>query len=256
MTFRHGKGTVVYLGGYDVSGILNASTTSITYDTAEVTTYPSLAKEYIPGMDDGTVSLGGYLDVDPDGAGAELSLADRIAAMEGVQQGVLIYPGGGEALGAWGKAAAGILTSHAVEGPVDGAVTLDAEIQANNGVRPVTGLHVMGARTATGNGSAVDSGISGGTAYGGEAYLQVSAASGTGSPTLDAKVQGSADGSSGWADLATFTTVAAADAPTSLKATWAAGIAGSTPRYLRAVWTIAGSGPSFTFAMAAYRRLA
>lgn len=255
MTAVHGKGTKVYLAGYDLTGILNAASSSIDGDTAEVTNYGSPAKEYIPGNTDGTVSFGGFLDADPDGAGPLISLADRIAALAGAKRVALIYPGGNDAVGQPGRAAEGILTSHNVEGPVDGAVTVDAELQASGGVRPVASLANMTARTTTSQGSAVDSGIAGGTQYGGEAFLEVTAASGTGSPTLIVKVQGSADGSTGWADLATFTTVAQADAPTAQKASWAAGAAGSTPKFLRASWTITGTSPSFTFAMAAFRRL-
>lgn len=252
----HGKGTKVLLNGWDLSGILNASTAQVDGDTAEVTVYTSGAKEYIPGNTDGTVSIGGYLDADPDGAGGQLALADRIAAASGAMAHVLIVPGGNDAAGQPCRAAQGILTSHAVDGPVDGAVTLDAELQASGGVRFASMLANLAARTTTGNGSAVDSGIVGGSAYGGEAFVQVTAAAGTGGPTLIVKVQGSADGSTGWADLATFSTVAAASVPLGLKATWAAGAAGSTPKFLRATWTIAGTGPSFTFAVAAFRRLA
>lgn len=255
MTAIHGKGTKVYLAGYDLSGILNASSGAISGDTAEVTNYGSGAKEYIPGNTDGTVSIGGFLDVDPDGAGPLISLADRIAALAGSKQVAIIFPGGNDAAGQPGLAAEGILTSHNVEGPVDGAVTVDAELQASGGVRVAPSLANMAARTTTSQGTAVDSGIAGGTAFGGEAFLEVTAIGGTSGPTLIVKVQGSADGSTGWADLATFATVAGAGVPGAQKVTWAAGAAGSTPKFLRAQWTITGTTPSFTFAVAAFRRL-
>ena len=255
MPFIHGKGTLVLVNGYNLSDILNANSAGISGDTAEVTVYTSPAKEYLPGNMDGTIGLSGFVDVDPDGVGALLAKADRVLTWAGQAVHAMIFPGGSTVLGTPGRAAQGLLTSHGEDAAVDAAVTLDLEIQANGGVRPVTSVHVHQAETTTGNGAAVDSGVVGGSQYGLEGFLQVSAAAGTASPTLVVKIQGSADGSSGWTDLVTFTSVALAAVPTAQKGTWAAGGAGSTPRYLRATWTITGTTPSFTFAVAAFRRL-
>lgn len=109
------------------------------------------------------------------------------------------------------------------------------------------------ARTVTANGSAVDlaSEASGqhqpfiGAGPGGrefKAIVSVGAASGT-TPTLDLKIQYSADGSTGWTDItdATFT---------QLTTTGRQEIHFVAPeRYVRAVATIAGTSPSFTFAV-------
>jgi len=244
----HGRGTRILVAGYDVSGILNTAGAAIAGAVGEVTVFTSAAKEYIPGTTDGTLSMSGYLDADPDGASALRSLADRLLLLSGAAQGVLVYPAGTDTPGSPGRAAQGPFTTHEVEAPVEGAVTLSAEIQASGGLRPVVSLHTLAATTTTANGSAVDSGIAGGTANGGEAFLQVTAQAGT-TPTLVAKVQGSADGATGWADLATFATVLGASVPQALRATWT----GATPRYLRATWTITGTGPSFTFGLAAFR---
>jgi hypothetical protein len=245
----------VFINGYDLSGILASTGMDISADVAEVTVYPSAAKEYLPGLLDGSMSFAGFVDTDPDGAGALLSLADRVSTWNGLPVHALVYPGGSLAVGGVGKAAQGLLTANNQEAPVDNAVTLDVEIQANGGVRPVVTLADLAARTTTGNGSAVDSAIAGGTTFGLEAFLQVTAGAGSASPTLAVKVQGSADGSTGWTDLVTFSTVALASVPTAQKGSWAPGGAGSTPRYLRATWTITGTTPSFTFAVAAWRRL-
>lgn len=96
------------------------------------------------------------------------------------------------------------------------------------------------AATATANGSNVDT-----KGYNSAAVvLEVGAVSGT-SPTLDVKIQESADGSAGWADVsgAVFTQVTAANSSQILRIE---GLGTSRKRYLRAVATIAGTSPSFT----------
>ncbi|GAB4245695.1 MAG: hypothetical protein OHK0028_23650 [Deltaproteobacteria bacterium] len=98
-------------------------------------------------------------------------------------------------------------------------------------------------RSASVNGSAVDI-----LAYEGQsaAILQSSAGTGT-NPTLDVKLQDSADGSTGWADIAgaAFTQVTnAAPAAQIVKFN-----ASNARRYVRAVVTIGGTTPSFLCAV-------
>lgn len=92
------------------------------------------------------------------------------------------------------------------------------------------------AQTASGTGTAVDEGAS--SANGGAAYLHVTAASGT-TPTLAVKVQHSADNLT-FTDLITFST---ATGPMVQRLA----IGGTVQRYVRVVWTIGGTSPSFTF---------
>ena len=102
-----------------------------------------------------------------------------------------------------------------------------------------TSVSAIAARTSTVTSSAVDV-----RAYKGGLLVQqlVGVVSGT-SPTLDGKLQSSADGSSGWADItgATFTQVTATDSFQAI------GIdVRQTSGYIRFVGTIAGTSPSFT----------
>lgn len=252
----HGKSTRVLLNGYDLSGILHTAGGSIAVDTAEATVFTSPAKEYQPGLPDGTLSFEGYLDFDPDGVGALISLEQRVASWLGSKGVALMYPGGVDAVGSPGRACQFYQSTHDLESAIDGKAALSIELQATGGVSPVVSLANLVARTSTANGTNHDSSIVGGTAFGGVAYLEVTAGSGVGTSVV-VKVQGSADGSTGWADLATFTSVpgAATFVPNAQAVSWAAGAAGSTPRYLRAAWTVAGGSPSFTFTVAAFRRL-
>jgi hypothetical protein len=90
--------------------------------------------------------------------------------------------------------------------------------------------------TSTVTGSAVDLITGDGRCF---AVQQVGTVSGT-SPTLAGKIQESADGSTGWADIAgaTFTTVTATDNVQAITFD-------RTQRYVRYVGTIGGTSPSF-----------
>lgn len=257
MAFVHGKSTRVLVNGRDLSGILNTAQSSIQVEAADITVFTSPAKEYQPGLPDGTMSLEGFLDLDPDvPAGLIPSLQERLAGWIGSKGVALVYPGGVDSLGSPGRACEFYEASLDQESAVDGIASLSVELQATDGVCPVVSVQPLTARTATGNGTAVDSTIAGGTIHGGKAFLEVTAWTPS-AATLVVKVQGSADGSTGWVDLVTFATVTGAALGGASEAkSWPAGGAGSTPRYLRAAWTITGATPSFTFSVAAFRRLA
>jgi len=100
-------------------------------------------------------------------------------------------------------------------------------------------------RTATANGSAVDI-----QQYVGKLkFILASSAGGGTSPTMDVKLQDSADGSTGWADIsgAAFTQVTdGADTTAALGL-----VANSVKRYVRAVATIGGTSPTFDCAVVA-----
>lgn len=110
---------------------------------------------------------------------------------------------------------------------------------------PLTLASVSGiaARTSTVTGSAVDV-----RSYKGGLILEqlVGVVSGT-SPTLNGKIQTSADGSTGWADItgATFTEVTATDNFQKIGFD-----VRNTSGYIRYVGTIAGTSPSFTMGVA------
>lgn len=116
-----------------------------------------------------------------------------------------------------------------------------------SGVLTQNALHPTAARTTTTNGSAVDV-----RAQKGIAAVLLDSAAGTGTtPTLDVKIQDSADGSTGWADIAgaAFTQVTNAASQQKI------GVDLDSCRgYIRAVATIGGTTPSFTFSVTALGR--
>lgn len=96
-------------------------------------------------------------------------------------------------------------------------------------------LHASAARTATGASAAIDLGV---TKRLLRQQLNVTAVAGA-SQTLDVRLESSVDGLDGWKSFATFTRAQAVAVQK---------IAAISPdRYVRVSWTIAGSGPSFTF---------
>ena len=98
-------------------------------------------------------------------------------------------------------------------------------------------------RSATVNGSAADI-----LDYEGHVAAILQSAAGTGTtPTLDVKLQDSADGSTGWADIAgaAFTQVTNA-APSAQAVKFNASAA---RRHIRAVATVGGTTPSFACAV-------
>lgn len=103
-------------------------------------------------------------------------------------------------------------------------------------------LLASAAQAASGAGAAVDLGTRDRLL---RQALSVSVASGT-SPTLDVRLEASADGATGWKSFATFARATAAGVEKIC--------AVSPERYVRVAWTMGGTGgPSFTFAVSGTR---
>jgi hypothetical protein len=106
----------------------------------------------------------------------------------------------------------------------------------------LTAFHPTAARTATGNGTGIDV-----QTMDGDLFLVLDSAAGTGTtPTLDIKVQSSDTSGGTYADIAgaTFTqvtTTASQQAITISK--------DEAKRYIRVVYTVGGTSPSFTFSV-------
>lgn len=104
-------------------------------------------------------------------------------------------------------------------------------------------LAASAARTATGTGSAV---CGFGRFEKFAAELVVSAASGT-TPTLDVTIQHSIDGGTTWFTLMTFTQKTSTGSELKSEAEVEAATAEVYGDCIRAIWTIGGTTPSFTF---------
>lgn len=227
MAFGHGKNIKVYVNGNDLTGYFDTIDQAGTAKTAEVTTFGALAETFIAGILGGTISADGFFDGSANAVDAILS------SILGGTTRWCWYPQD-DVLGGFGYGMLAINTSYTVKGAIGAAVRAAAAAQSNVGIERIQNLHVLGAETVGANGVGQD-GMAASTS-GGAAYLQVTACN-TGGTVV---IQDSADNATGWAAIATFTTVAGS-LPTSERIA----IAGAIKRYTRAVWTVAGTTITF-----------
>lgn len=233
MTFVHSKDSRIMVGSNAISAFLTGISVSSTTEMADSTDLTATTKNYTPGLSDSTMSLSGLFEPTYDTAvRAVLDSASGVA--------VTAAPAG-FAAGNRVFMVSARETSYEVGAAVGAVVSASVNVQGDGRSDIGVSLVDLAQVTATGNGSSVDGTASSST--GGLAVLHVSACSGS----LVVKVQGSSTGSSGWSDLATFTTATGA---TSERVT----LAGSIPRYLRASWTLTGTSAAATFTASLARR--
>lgn len=240
----HGKQARIYVSGYDLSGVLKKAGVSAEADLPDATTFGSSGKKYAPGLVDAQISAEGLFSYDP----VTLDQADEVlSAALNVDPSVWAICLAGDTFGSPCDCAAGIEGSYEIEADLGDLAQVSAEAQSSTGKERAVILHPLGQKTASGNGSSYDSGATGmPTQNGGVGYLQVMDVSGT-SPSLTAKIQHSADGTT-WADLVTFAAV------TEDHRAQRAQVSGTVNRHLRAAWTLGGTGPSATFFVAFVRK--
>ena len=240
MAFSHGKSAVIYTNGYNLTGYLKQFSASGSADVAETTVFGAQSKSYIAGQKDASLSAEGLFDGSADAVDQVLN-----AALGASSDSIWTwFPAGAAAVGDDGYGFSAIETGYEISSPVGDVVSVTAEAQSNTGLERVDLLHVLAARTVDGTGTALDNTAS--SSNGAAAYLQVTAAAGT-TPSITVKVQHSSDNVA-WTDLITFDAVTAAN-----KAQRKA-VTGTVNRYVRVTWTITGTSPSFTFAVAVNRK--
>jgi hypothetical protein len=239
-TFRHGKSIKVFVDEFDFSSYFNDVSASTMVETAETSTFGSDAKEYIPGLKDGTVSLSGMFE------GTEnVGTDDYFSAVLGAAtKQKVIVASEGHGLGGRAVMLESDATSYEVSGAIADVVQASAEFQSSEGVEHGVILSSGAAISATGNGTGVDNGAA--TTNGGVGYLSVPVNTRNGNVTV--KIAASADNST-FADLITFTVVSSAT-----KTSERVEVTGAVARYLRVSYTVAGSTGSATPIVAFSRR--
>jgi hypothetical protein len=237
MATGHGKKTKVYANGLDLTSFFHQFSSPKSRDTAETTTFGQEDKTYVAGQRDATLSLSGRFEGQVDAVDEELN-----AALGGDSPyNWNVFPQG-DVLGNAGFGMQALANSYDVEGPVDGVVDVAAELQSIVGRERLLSHHALGAETIDGSFTAIDGGAA--TTNGGVGYLQVTAFSGFSGVIV--YIEDSADGSTDWQPIITFTTVAAAKAHERIA------ISGTVRRHTRCRVDVTGSG-SVTF-MAAFGR--
>jgi hypothetical protein len=240
MSFRSGKDTKALVSTYDLSPYLNEITSGLTIDTAETTTFGSLAKTYVTGLNDGAISFGGMFDGE---ANAIVAIFEDIIENDRTPVITIGYDGG-LAVGRSAALAVAKQTTYEITAPVSDVVSLTGEFQVTSGIRQGVVLAAQEAITSTTDGTSVDNSAS--TSIGATANLHVTANTRSSATTI--KVQHSADNST-WADLITFTSV-----PATTLTSETISSSGTVNRYLRAQTTLAAGSGSITITIAVARR--
>ena len=241
-TFAHGKNVNVFLDEFDFSTYFTDVSASTSVDTAETSAFGTSAKSYIVGHRDGTVSLSGMFEATAS-TGTDEFFDDALG--NATKTKVIVAPAG-HSNGAGAIMLVADDTSYEVSSAIADVVQASAEFQSTDAVEHGVILSSGATVSATGNGTGVDNTTS--STNGGAGFLSVPVNTRNG--TIGVKVQHSADNST-FADLVSFTTVTSTQ-----KTSERVEVASNTTinRYLRVVYTVAGSSGSATPVVAFTRR--
>jgi hypothetical protein len=200
-----GLGARLYVGGYDISGDTQAldtvSGSAAMLDTTDIT---QSAHSRLPGLRDGTMGFTVYFDK----TGAHVPLSSLPTSDT-----IMTFLAPPVALGCAGACLNAKQVNYDPTRSAAGDLTLKTQGQANGyglewGVSLTPGLRTDSSATAAGSGNSVDTAAS--ASYGGQAYLQVTAFSGT---SVTVSIWDSADNSAFTAVTSfAFTAVTAAPA--------------------------------------------
>lgn len=230
--------TKIYMVGADLTGYSNKVTLPVTAEALEKTTFASGGwKERTGGLFDMSGSIEGFWQ-----AGDTTMPDDRFWSSLGTNTiPVTFIPTGGSTVGDLAFLTKVFEARYDLSGQMGQLIAWAADLQGNapvaRGAVAVTNL----ARTASGTGTGVQIGAVG-TAQRLYANLHVFAATGT-SPSVVVKVQSASSSSfASPTDRITFGTA------TTVSGEAASVVGNITDTWWRAVWTVAGTSPSLTFA--------
>jgi len=223
-TFNHGKNAVVLLDNTNLSTTLTDASISLTADVAETSTFTASSKTYVAGLKDGTVTLSGYFESTSPDADAEF-LAQLGSSGSAFSIAPIGYTRGNAT--EFGNV---IETSYDRSADIGSVVAVAVAFQFDGDAYNGKSLLAPTAITSSSNQTGVDYAAAGTNGGAGVLHCTVS----SGSPTLDVKIQTSADNVS-YSDYITFSQ--ATGTTSELKTS-----ASNPARYARAVLTFGGSG--------------
>jgi hypothetical protein len=237
MAFASAQKARLAIGSLNYSGYTRGFSAPITVDMLDVTTIVDTSMSFIPGLDTASFSLDFLLD--SDGANTDWGQMYGWKSTQ-PQPATLAFQGFTTGLDALlvNLDEAEFTVNTAPNAAVAGSISAQATGQIDVGYM----VEDFTAIVATGNGTARN--FTASSANGAVFHLHVSAFASLTSDTIT--IEDSANGSSGWATIATFT---AATAVTYQRLA----ITGTVRQYLRVVDTFSGSG-SITRAVAFARR--
>lgn len=223
-TFNHGKNAVVLLDNTNLSTTLTDASVSLTADVAETSTFTASSKTYVAGLKDGTATLSGYFESSSPDADAEF-LSQLGSSGSAFSIAPIGYTRGNPT-----EFGSVIETSYDRSADIGSVVAVAVAFQFDGDAYNGKSLLAPTAVTSTSNETGVDYAAAGTNGGAGVLHCTVS----SGSPTLDVKIQTSADNVS-YSDYITFTQ--ATGTTSELKTS-----ASNPARYARAVLTFGGSG--------------
>ncbi len=242
MPFIHGKQTRLLLDQYDVSPYFREVSRTASLDTLDTTTFAAPDKTFIPGYVDNGVTLGGLFEASTQiGATAADTMEKHLNDIFAADPRLLTVGWNGWAVGSRVSLFRGTDLGHDITSPVGDVVTVSATLSGEGAMRNGISLHPLQAenQNVLTNGTTYDGGTGSNSTNGGIGHLHVTANARTAGSTF--KIQHSTDGTT-WADLITFTTIAAATTGAERIQ-----VAGTVSRYLRATWTLGGTTNTATF---------
>jgi hypothetical protein len=223
-TFNHGKNAVVLLDNTNLSTTLTDASVSLTADVAETSTFTTSSKTYISGLKDGTATLSGYFESTSPDADAEF-LAQLGSSGSAFSIAPIGYTRGNPT-----EFGSVIETSYDRSADIGSVVAVAVAFQFDGDAYNGKSLLAPTATSGSSNQTGVDYAAAGTNGGAGVLHCTVS----SGSPTLDVKIQTSADNVS-YSDYITFSQ--ATGTTSELKTS-----ASNPARYARAVLTFGGSG--------------
>lgn len=221
MSFVPSTKSRLLLGDFHLAAYTTDISLTSTTDMLDSTVLTDTAKQFMPGQDTSTLTLSGHHDVAQFTDAASFKTAET----------PFTYAPSGLAVSSEVALVSLIDAGMETSAPVAGMVDWSLSGQTNGRTDFGKSLSDLAAVTADTNGTAVD-GTAASTS-GAVAHLHVTAFSGFSGVVVT--VQDSADGSTGWATIGTFTTVTAVTGER-------IEIAGTVRRYTRVVYDVTGSG--------------
>ena len=223
-TFNHGKNAVVLLDDTNLSTTLTDASVSLTADVAETSTFTASSKTYVSGLKDGTATLSGYFESSSPDADAEF-LSQLGSSGSAYSIAPIGYTRGNPT--EFGNV---IETSYDRSADIGSVVAVAVAFQFDGDAYNGKSLLAPTAITSSSNETGVDYGAAGTNGGAGVLHCTVS----SGSPTLDVKIQTSADNVT-FSDYITFTQATGTTSELITSDT-------NPARYARAVLTFGGSG--------------
>lgn len=232
----HGKDMLVIIDQYDVSGFGNDVSWSHGWDEVDLNV-PGAAKQFKLGQRMSTMQMTGVYDTSAEGLRAAFE-----AKLLATENALLMVGPGGSDVGDNVVIARANTKQYGTKATSADVVRANIDATCNGKVMHLAHILYKGTVAADANGTTVDASADRIGADGGEAFLHIVDDPTGSTPTLDALVQHSANGSD-WSTLCTF-------AQASARGVERVTFSGAVYRYRRVVLDVEGTTPSFDIAVA------